>query len=523
MAEPKNEILKRFRKAKERKSNWDKRYEEALDFAAPERQTYNQVVEGTKKSDKVFDGIAGNALDAFVSNLQSSLFPPAKAWLNLRAGFGIQKDGRDKANKELADVAEVAFNAIRNSNFDTQISSSFYDYALGVGALMVIKGTPEQPLHFVSTHVARLYIEEGAFGRPEGIFRENEVPFMAITQEWPDANIPKEVAEQYKEDTTKKLKVIEALIPKRIQEPKPGETALQEVDGYCYYVYTEQGEHELVKREQKSSPWIVFRWPGLPEQLYPEGPLLKALPDIKVYNKVKELLLKKGSRDLLGMYTVTDEGVLNVDNFQFGSSMFLPVESQDSIKVLPAAGDMGQLSQFLFSDLESKINKAMFAEPLGRVDAPVKTATEIAYRQAELAKKIGSAFGRLQYELMQPLINRILFILEELGLIELDGYKVDGRVINIEYMSPLALAQDQEDFMGSVQYVQTVTANYGPQVAMVMAPPDRFGKFWGQKLHVPEYLLPTDADLEPIKQMLYQQGVQQGMAQAQGAPVEGVV
>jgi hypothetical protein len=526
VSESVNRTLKRYRDAKRRKLNWDRRYQDALDYAAPERETYSMESEDRKQSDKVFDGIAGIALDAFVSNIQSTLFPPVKTWINLRAGSAVAEKSREESNQYLSTVTDIMFEALRNSNFDTQISSSFYDYALGVGALLVQKGTKEKPFHFTSVHVGQIYLEEGPLGRIDASYRESKIPIRNIIPTWPDATLPQSLEGAMETRPDEKVCVVEAIVPRKIKTPVSGETAFQEVDGYCYYVILELGEEKslLLEREQESSPWVIFRWPGLPEQLYPQGPLLKALPDIKSYNKAKELVLKRASRDLYGIYTCTDEGVVNIDNIQFGSMCFIPVESNGgprgaSLAPLPPAGDMGPLTQFIFNDLELKINKAMFAEPLGRVDLPVKTATEIALRQQELAKKIGAAFGRLQYELMQPLINRLLYILEELGLIDLNGFKVDGRVVNIEYMSPLALAQDQEDFMTAVSYVETMGKLYGTQVMMAMAPPDRFAKFFAGKLHVPIELLPTEQELNTMKQALIQQAAQNEIAnQAAVAP-----
>ena len=46
-----------------------------------------------------------------------------------------------------------------------------------------------------------------------------------------------------------------------------------------------------------------------------------------------------------------------------------------------------------------------------------RSATEIAQRQAELATNLGSAFGRLMTEIMNPLIARILTVLDRRGLL----------------------------------------------------------------------------------------------------------
>ena len=500
-------FLKRFQAAASRKMHWDNLYQEALDYAAPHRQIYYETTEGQKKdnADIVFDSTAMVALDSFVSNLQSSLVPPVKAWIQLQAGLGIPENQREEAQRALSGITDALFDYLRISNFDTQVSASFSDLAIGVGALLLTKGTKENPLHFTSVHVAELYLEEGPNGRIDTAFRKTSMPVRNIQGTWEDARIPDSIQQRVADYPDEKLTLIEGVIA--------------ETDGYCYVVVSEKDKTILVERYQKSNPWIIFRWPTLPGEIYSRGPLLKALPDIKTLNKVKELLLKKGSRDVYGIWMVLDDGVVNLENIKFGPSSFIPVESTGgargpSIAPLPSAGDLN-LGQFLFNQLQESIFKTMFAEPLGRVDLPVKTATEIAYRQQELAKKIGSAFGKLQFELLAPLINRILFILDEMGLIDLGGFKVDGRIINIQYMSPLAKAQEQDDFMASARYVETLASLYGPQIAMAMAPPDKFARYFAEKLSIPDALLPSAQDIAAMKEALFQQAAQQGMVQAQ--------
>lgn len=523
------QILKRFQAAKSHKTLWDEQYRKALDYAAPNRQVYHEAAPGQDKNnaDIVFDSTAMVALDSFVSNLQSSLVPPNKQWVKMQAGSGIPPETRSQANQQLEAIGELLFDALRVSNFDTQISQSFYDLAFGVGALLVQKGDTQRPFHFTSVHIGQLYLEEGPMGRVDTAFRYSRMPLRNIESTWPDANIPADLREKAAQSPDQRIPVIEGVIADKVKVLRKGQDGLAEVPGYRYVVISEQGSHLMVDRQQESSPWVIFRWPGLADEVYSRGPVLKALPDIKTLNKVKELLLKKGSRDVYGIYTYLDDGVVNVDNVQLGAACFIPVESNGgprgaSIAPLPATGDVN-LGQFLFNDLQQAIYKTLFAEPLGRVDLPVKTATEIAYRQAELSKRIGSAFGKLQYELMGPLINRLLYILEELGLVDLDGFRVDGRVINIEYMSPLAQAQDQEDIMAARQYAETVLSLFGPQIGNAMIVQDEFAKYLGEKLHIPRRLIPSDQAFETMKQALAQQQAQQSAQEAGAAPADGLM
>lgn len=157
----------------------------------------------------------------------------------------------------------------------------------------------------------------------------------------------------------------------------------------------------------------------------------------------------------------------------------------------------------------------MFADPLGPIDLPVKTATEVAYRQQELAKRIGSAFGRLQYELITPLINRILFVLNEWNLLptEGDSIKIDGRILSVKHESPLAAAQDQESLMAIQQFIQFLAGTFGPQMSMVLIQPDKVIQHMAKYLNIPADIQLTQDQLDAVKQKIAQMGqmAEQGM------------
>jgi hypothetical protein len=236
------------------------------------------------------------------------------------------------------------------------------------------------------------------------------------------------------------------------------------------------------------------------------GPVTFSLPDIKTLNKTKELTLKNASMAIAGAWTVRDDGVVNVNTVQIYPGAKIPVESNDggvygaSIKRLEAAGNF-DVSNLIIQDLRRTINEMMFAEPLGPIDLPVKSATEVSLRQQELSKRIGSAFGRLQYEFIGPLINRMLHILEEFGHIDVQNFRADGGVINIQHTSPLAMAQDEEELISVFRYSEFIVQQYGPEVAAILLPPEKVLGPVGELLNVPEDIKPTKQQLQQIAQM----------------------
>jgi hypothetical protein len=517
------EISKRFKKAQDRKVNWAELYEDALEYSAPNRNTFDEEFPGQHKDGKgrVYDSTALNSMQKFASNIQSSLTPSMRQWIKLKPGPNLQAD--QNIADQLSSITDVMFSHISNSNFDTQIAESYLDLAVGTGALLIQKGkTAQKPLEFTNVPLSQLFLEEGPHGRIETAFRKHKVALRNIQSMWEDAELNAVLTERLERKPDDQINLIEATVPDEVEIFNPRSNQREKVQGYRYYVIAENQEHILVEREQRSSPWVIFRWSSLPGEIYGRGPLLQALPDIKTINKTKELLLKAGSIGIYGMYTAADDGVINLENIKFSPGAVIPVESNSggvrgrTLEPLQTSSRV-DLSQIIINDLRQAINEMMFAEPLGPVDAPVKTATEVSLRQQELSRRIGSAFGKLQFELITPMINRVLDLLDEQGLIDLGPFRVDGNVIAIQHISPLALAQNEEEFSNMLRYAETLANLFGPQMAMALLKPDVFSKVVAEKLNVPQEIVPSDKEFAMIKQAL-----QQSAAQGQVDPAQVV-
>lgn len=501
-------IIKRYKQAQERKANWENTYKEALSYAAPQREDFDYREKGSRKdnTDIVFDSTAQSALNKFASNMQSSLVPPMKKWINLASGYMVPEEDRSDNDKQLEKIRDAMFSAIQSSNFDTQISEAFLGLGLGNGVMLVQPGE-DSLLKFTAIPESQCYFEEGPNGSVGTVFRRHCLAGRNIEGTWPDAALSKELSSQIDSKPEKELDFIEVTLKCKINKKfvEGDDVILREIDGYKYFVIHEKSKEIIVEREQESSPWVVFRWSVMPGEVYGRGPVLSALADIKTLNKTKELILQNASMAVAGAWTVADDGVMSLENIQIAPGALIPVSSNPgavngpTIAPLRSGADFS-VAQLVIQELQRSINDMMFADPLGPIDLPVKTATEISVRQNELSKRIGSAFGRLQYELIGPLVDRILYLLEEAGVVDLSGFKVDGNTISIEHISPLAMAQDQEELMAMMRYAETIAQNLGPQAVSTMIKPEQFAKKLAQLLNVPKDIVPTDAEFKQMKE-----------------------
>ena len=85
---------------------------------------------------------------------------------------------------------------------------------------------------------------------------------------------------------------------------------------------------------------------------------------------------------------------------------------------------------------------------------PQMTATEVIQRNEEKMRLLGPVLGRLQSELLKPLIDRVFAILLRNNMLPQAPEFLSGRDIEIEYVSPLAKAQKSSELQSIMRAIE---------------------------------------------------------------------
>jgi hypothetical protein len=126
----------------------------------------------------------------------------------------------------------------------------------------------------------------------------------------------------------------------------------------------------------------------------------------------------------------------------------------------------------------------------------------------QLSQNLGSAFGRLINETMVPLVEKILQIMDERGIIDLP-LKVNGLEIKVTPVSPLAMSQNMDDVQNILQFAQ-IAQQSGPEGQLILKM-DALLDLIGDKMAIPQSIRNSLEEREMLKQELAEQA--QMMAQ----------
>ena len=486
------ELLKKYKEAQGIKDYWKDRFEEAYEYCLPNRESFYDESPGQRRTDKIFDETAVVGVQEFASRLQAGITPTFARWADFQAGSEIPKEQKPQINLDLDKITEYVFELLQTSNFNQEIHEAFMDLAIGTGVLLVEEGDAINPIKFTSIPLTKVCLMNGPDGKIDTVYRTRYCKPEEILILYPKATLP-ENFDPLKQK--KQIKIIEAVY--KIHKPN--------VEEFKLCVFMEDPKHVLFEEEYKcegSNPYLVFRWNKASGEVYGRGPVFNAMSAIKTCNLTIELILQNAQMSVSGVYTYEDDGVINPDNISLVPGSLIPVApGSQGLKPIQSASNF-DVAQLVLNDMRANIKKALYMEALGKPEGTPMTATEVSERMADLSRQIGSSFGRLQSELINPLLRRIIRILSKQGRIEIP--KVNGREVKIAPRSPLAQAQHLQDVADVSRFNEIIAGTFGPQMINVIVNQNETAKYLAEKMNLPEKLIRNEDEQKAIVEQMNQ-------------------
>jgi len=487
-----SEILKKYKEAQNIKDYWKDKFEEAYEYCLPNRESFYEEAPGQKRTDKIFDETAVVGVQEFASRLQAGITPTFARWADFQAGSEMPPEQRPNINLQLDKITDYVFQVLQQSNFNQEIHESFMDLAIGTGVMLVEEGDAVNPIKFTAVPLTRVCLNTGPDGSIDSVYRTRYCKPDEIKILYPKANLP-ENFDPLK--NKKKVKIIEAVY--KIHE--------ENVEKYKMCIVMDSPKHILYEEMFKgegSNPYLVFRWNKASGEVYGRGPVFNAMSAIKTCNLTIELILQNAQMSVSGVYTYEDDGVINPDNISLVPGSLIPVApGSRGLSPIQSASNF-DVAQLVLNDMRTNIKKALYMEALGRPEGTPMTATEVSERMADLSRQIGSSFGRLQSELITPLLKRIIRILSKQGRIDIP--KVNGREVKIAPRSPLAQAQHMQDVSDVTRFNEIIAANFGPQMINLIVDQNETAKYLAEKMNLPEKLIRNEEEQQELVRRLQQ-------------------
>jgi hypothetical protein len=438
-------ILKDYEQAKSRRNQWETLWKECYRYALPQREDFGIAAPGSRKTDHIYDGTAMDSVEQLAASILGQLTPPWSSWFGFKPGTEMSAKDAGALAPALEKAARLMQSHFDRSNFAVEMHQAFLDLVTGGTATLNFEEAQvggQSAFRFQAIPLSQTVLVEGArTGRLDGVYREAEMSADEIINRFPEIDMTTIVKKPSGHKNDKTYRILETVFPENLS--------------YRYGVYLLGGNTPTLLREGlfNDIPFIAFRWMKAPGETYGRSPVMKSLPDIKTANKVVELILKNASIAVSGIWQADDDGVLNPANIELTPGTIIPkAVGSKGLTPLDMPGRF-DVSQIILDDLRSRIRHALLVDRLGAIGQTQMTATEVLERSSEMALVLGATYGRLQSELLTPLIQRGYNILRRRG--EVPDIDIDGRLVSLDYRSPLALAQGQKNVQNTLYWMNT--------------------------------------------------------------------
>jgi hypothetical protein len=474
-------LMEGYESARKRRQNWERLWQECYDYALPERGGFTHAPPiGAGHHSRIYDATAVDAAEKLAASMLGHLTPSWSQWFGLKPGPDLSAAEAETLAPVLENAAKTIQNHFDRSNFAVEIHQCYLDLVVGGTAALYFEEAPTgnaSAFKFSAAALSDVHLEEGEDGLLNSSYRIVDLSLKHIMQRYPNATLPPAFVKTAHNDPQATFNVLEVIKP----------------DGLVYRydaLLLERNSDPVILDTGRfdGSPFIGFRWLKSPGEVYGRSPVMKALPDIKTANKVVELVLKNASIAVTGIWQADDDGVLNPANIQLKPGSIIPKAiGSKGLQPLDMPGRF-DVSELMLDSLQARIRHALLGDALAPLAAPRMSATEVLERAANMTMLLGATYGRLQTELLTPLITRAFSILKRRG--EIPDITLDGRLVMVDYRSPLARAQGQRNVQNTLSWLNTALGMGADGAASVNVP--NAVKFLGDALGVPSDLIVKD-------------------------------
>lgn len=435
----------------------------------------------------LYDQTGMQSLDDGASQIAEAMFPWDQVWARWTPRPDVDAGFLDDLERDAEEMTNVCSALITSSNFDGSVQMALKEFLIGT-SFLAGDVDPNDPARIRWTAVPawQWAIEADAAGRVQAMFRKMEIRArdLEATLPYPDAVWSPDAMGKAKDQPDAMVCVLMAVYwapPDRVW--------------HCCY-YEEQTKHRVYQNlPSRTPPVIVTRASPSAGMAWGDGPALRALPAVKVANRVVELILKNAAIAVTGMWQADDDGVLNPANVRLVPGTIIPkAVGSAGLTPLQSPGQF-DVSQLVLEDLRVNIRRSFYVT---RIEEREMSATEYSGRVQQQLREQRGIYGQLK-EFVEQIMLRTLDLAERMGKLKKPGL---DRVAQVELTGPLAA-----DIRGLAverfkQVVRDIQETAGPEMAVSTVEWTEALPWLAQNRHAESKLFKDKSGVQAIQQQL---------------------
>lgn len=491
-----DQLNRRYEKLLAQRSNWEKHWQDLADYLLPRKADITKKrTQGDKRTELIYDSTGIHSVELLASSLHGMLTSPANPWFSMRyRDLDLEQD--DEANEWLEGCVDLLNKALQRSNFQQEIHELYYDLVVfGTGCLF-IEYDPSG-LRFSARNIGEITIAANAEDRIDTVYRCFEMTARQIAQRFEGVTLPDRVEKDLEKNPYNEHEIVHAVYPNE------GQSSVFNKPIISIY-YHKETKTLLGQGGFDEFPFCVPRFNKDSTANYGRSPGMSCLSDVKMVNRMSEVSIRSAQKQLDPPLMVPDDGFLLPVRTTPGALNFYRTGTRDRLEPLQA-GAQNPIGLNMEEQRRNAIRSAFYVDQLQLNESPSMTATEVLQRNEEKMRLLGPVMGRLQSELLQPLIQRCFKLMLRNGELPVPPESLQGQDIDIEYVSPLAKAQKMTDLQSMMRGLEIMLQL--AEVAPVMDYLDENGlvKYLIDVAGIPARVIRSDDEVADIRKQQAEQ------------------
>lgn len=472
-----DQIIQRTDALRTERINFEKLWQEVSELVLPRKADFavRQTV-GSGRGRKLFETTAVNAAEMLAAGLHGLMTNPSGKWFSL----SVPEHKNTPETAEWLTKAEqiLADEIVRPSaGFATNIHEVYLDLAvLGTAGLYVGWDEDHDGLLFQSRFLGELFLEENAVGQVDQVYRVFKMSLDKIIRTWGKTAVPEKLAAAFEKggQGQKEYEVIHAVFPNELYEKA---SAFQKPIRSVYVLKEERTL--LFSGGFEEMPLFITRWCKACTEVYGRSPAISVLPDIKMLQEMMK-------ETIIAAQLANRPPLLVRDDDQFSPAATVPGGiiryTGEAPKTFVSGANSG-VGLDIMNEIRKRIKTAFYNDQLMSTENIQMTATEVMQRTEEKMRLLGPVFGRLQTELLGPMMTRVFGLLIRHGKMVLPA-DLSYEDVRVEYVSPLSLAQKHLQAKAIMQTLELAEGllQIQPEAAAVFNVPEalrKIGEMYG--------------------------------------------
>jgi len=449
-----------------------------------------------------FDSTAVAAHQNLSARLHGTLSNPSIRWFEIR-----YRDEKLNKNKKVAqwlsDANEQCYYALQDSNFNLEVNETYQDICGFGTSAMFLETSKDEPLMFKSIPLNETCFETDWRGTVLRFYRMLQMTPAQIISQFGPENVPDDIVKMDEEGKHEKQEVLFCVYPKnnKVAEVGKMQRSNRRPWGYCYFL---RNTKEMLGKEggYYEMPVFVPRWRKTNSSVWGNSPAHLAMGDIQSLNAARMLQLQ-GSEKKIDPPIFAEERAL-LSDLDLSAASLNVVRKLDGVKSFDSNFDLF-VSDHMIDQLQNAVREYFFYDQLmlPAAQGTPATAYEISVRYEQLQKLLGPTLGRLQNDLLDPIVSRTFRLLSRNGNIPPPPEAVISAdaELEVEYIGALSNAQ-KADRAASIERYGVSIANLGTTMPEVLDVVDQeaLARHLGRDLGVPPGIMRGEEEIAELRE-----------------------